>query len=65
MDLLYFNPVYYVVIYTRCQYAVLPTAIAHYLRDLHKTEVRKEAVRECVRVFAAKLVLSPQEVVQL
>ena len=58
IDLFYFDPSYAVVACLLCQYAVIPSTIASYLRAYYKDEVTREQIQYCVKYYAAKLIQS-------
>lgn len=51
MDFLIFNSTFQVLICTRCQYALVPSAIAAHLGFLHKNEALKAEVMSCVDIW--------------
>jgi hypothetical protein len=62
MDLVVYNPTYQVLICTRCQYAIIPTALGNHLRTAHKDErLSPVEIRSCVSFFAAKPLLLPAQ----
>jgi hypothetical protein len=50
MDFLSFNSQFRILICTRCQYALVATAIAAHLKSAHKAELTKEDIQSCVQI---------------
>ena len=65
MDFLSFNSQFRVLICTRCQYALVPTALAAHLKAAHKAELTREDIQSCERICKTFAVQGPKLVQKL
>jgi Orsellinic acid/F9775 biosynthesis cluster protein D len=65
MDFLHLDPIFHVLICTRCQYALMQGTIAAHLRSLHKEDVSKAEVTSCVAFWKEQPLKPAKEVQQL
>jgi RNase P subunit RPR2 len=55
MDFLSFNPQFKALICTRCEYALVPTAIAAHLNASHKAELTLAEIKSCVQICKTRI----------
>ena len=65
MDFLHLDRDWSVLICTRCQYALVPGAIAAHLKDRYEDVVTRAAVKDCVNAWKSMALQEPGRVQQL